>query len=58
MALPFERTAWALARERLLLKGKANFQPLVDSLNLGNGSGKRNRTNSKPLLYVSENKSN
>ena len=49
----YERIVWALEPEHRRLKGKANFQPSVDYLNLGSGNGKRNRINLKLPLGVS-----
>lgn len=42
-----ERTVWALGRGHHPSRGKANFQPSVDSSNPGSGNGKRNRINSR-----------
>lgn len=47
MGRHYGRTVWARGQEHHPLRGKANFQPSVDSLNRGSGNGKRNRINSK-----------
>lgn len=54
MVLLYGQIVWVRVRERRPWKEKVNFRPSVDSLNLGSGSGKRNRINSKPLHYVSK----
>jgi len=54
MVLPYEQTVWVRVRERRPWKEKVNFLPSVDFSNLGNGSGKRNRINLRPLHCVSK----
>lgn len=49
-----ERTVWALGRGHHPSRGKASFQPSVDSSNPGNGNGKRNRINSRLPHCVSD----